>query len=297
MRIVERYRVPLASVTTTVAASATPAWAAGTTYAAGDEVLRDSRIYVSAVDGNVGIDPATVNQQLVSAPWIFRAFENRFRCFDETIASRTVNAGPVTMTIDGVAGQDSLLLFGVSGQSLHVTGRNAVDAVIFEREFTLAARDVSDWYEWFYQPFGEPASRVAILDLPVGLSSLTLAFDGAQVEIGEILIGRSWLIGSALHQGTGHRVISSTRVEFNAYGEPTVIPGLTRTESTFRVHITKARLQQVFDLLARLSGRLVGAVGSPSRQSTVQLGYLSLDEIPEDLPDDYIATLTLRGVT
>jgi hypothetical protein len=76
-----------------------------------------------------------------------------------------------------------------------------------------------------------------------------------------------------------------------------VIPGPTRTESTFRVHVTKARLQQVFDLLTGLSGTLVGVVGSATRQSTVQIGYLSLDEIPENLPDDYIVTLTLRGVT
>jgi hypothetical protein len=67
-------------------------------------------------------------------------------------------------------------------------------------------------------------------------------------------------------------------------------------ETTYKVHITKPRMQQVYDLLARLSGQLVGAIGSETRQTTIQLGFLSIDEIPEDLPDDYIATFTLRGV-
>lgn len=297
MQIIARYEVPLADVTTSVAASSVPAWAVGTTYAAGAEVLRGNRIFVSAVGGNVGIDPLTVNQQLVSAPWILKSFENRFRCFDGTIVSRTIDAGPVTITIDNVGGQDSLLLFGLVGQRITVTGRNALDAVVYEREFVLAARDVTDWYVWFFGAFGEPRSRIAVTDIPVTVVSLTLEVEGTEVEIGEILIGRSRLIGRALHEGTSHRVVSFSRIEFNAFGEAQAIPGPTRTESTYRVHISKARMQQVFDYLARLSGTVVGAVGSPTRQSTVQIGFLSLEEIPEDLPDDYIATLTLRGVT
>jgi hypothetical protein len=91
-------------------------------------------------------------------------------------------------------------------------------------------------------------------------------------------------------------VQSFTRIDFNAYGEAEVVPGPTRMETNYRVHITKPRMQQVYDLLARLSGQLVGAIGAENRQTTIQLGFLSIDEIPEDLPDDYIATFTLRGV-
>lgn len=297
MQIIERYDVPFADITTSVSEAGEPAaWLVGTTYAAGAEVTRNHRVYVSAVGGNVGIDPATVNQQLVSAPWILKAATNAFRCFDGTMASRTVAAGPVTITIDNVSGQDSLMLFGLDALTVSITGRDVLDQVVYLREINLAAREVDDWFEWFFLDFGEEQTRLALTDLPANVVSLELEFTGTTVEIGEILVGRARQIGRALFNGTTSRVIPFTRIDFNAYGEHTVIKGPTRIETAYRVHITKARMASVFDLLARLSGEIVGAVGSTSRQTTVQLGFLSLDEIPEDLPDDYIVTLTLRGV-
>lgn len=298
MQIIERYEVPHSDITTSVTATGTTgtAWLVGTTYAAGAEVIRGNRIFVSAVDGNVGIDPLTVNQNLVSAPWIFRAFTIPFRCFDGTISSRTVGAGPVTITLDNVQGQNSIMLFGVFGSTLTITGFDALDASVYTKTVTLSAREVNNWYEWFFLDFGEARSRVAFTDVPANVEKLTFVFAGATVEIGEIVVGRAREIGRTLHAGTTSRVISLTRIDFNAYGEPTVIPAPTRVETNYAVHITKERMQAAYDLLSDLSGKLVGAIGSPSRQTTIQLGFLSLEEIPEDLPNDYIATLTLRGV-
>lgn len=296
MKIIQRYAIPIADITSSVAADTTPAWAVGTTYVQGAEVLRGNRVFVSAAAGNVGIDPLTVNQALVSSPWIFKAWENRYRCFDGTIASRTVAAGPVTIELDDVQGQDALLLFGLAGSKLTVEGRSSGDTVVYEREFNLSAREVDDWYEWFFLEFGESISRLALTDIPANVVRLVLTFEGDEVEIGEVLLGRVRQIGRTLYEGTTGRVQSLTRIDFNAYGEAEVIPGPTRMETNYRVHITKPRMQQVYDLLARLSGQLVGAIGSETRQTTIQLGFLSIDEIPEDLPDDYIATFTLRGV-
>lgn len=296
MKIIQRYDVPFGDVTTSVAADATPAWLVGTTYAVGDEVLRGNRIWVSAVASNTGNDPLLSNQALVSAPWIFKAWENRFRCFDGTMVSRTSDEGPVTITIANVQGQDSILFFGLGGQSVTVEGYDSVPAKVYERTISLAAREVNNWYQWFFEPFGEAVSRAALTDIPANVESLELTFTGAAVEIGEILLGRVRNIGNTLYEGTASRVQSYTRVDFNAYGEAQVIPGPTRSEVNYRVHITKARMQQVYDIIARLSGQLVGAIGSETRQTTIQLGFLSIDEIPEDLPDDYIATFTLRGV-
>jgi hypothetical protein len=299
MRIVQKYAIPIADITTNVAADTTPAWAAGTTYAAGAEVLRGNRIFVSAVNGNIGNDPLLSNQQLVSAPWIFKAWENRFRCFDGTIVSRTVAPGPVEITLDDVQGQDAILLFGLDGTKVTIEGYDSAEtpAKVFEREYNLAAREVNNWFQWFFLEFGESVSRLAVTDIPSNVVSLELTFEGETVEIGEILLGRVRQIGRTLHDGTTNRVISLTRVDFNAYGEPTVIPAPTRVETTYAVHITKPRMQQVYDLLSNLSGQVVGAIGSENRQTTIQIGFLSIDEIPEDLPNDYIATLTLRGVT
>jgi hypothetical protein len=299
MKIVQKYHIPIADITTTVAADTTPAWAVGTTYAAGAEVLRGNRIFVSAANGNVGNDPLLSNQQLISAPWIFKAWENRFRCFDGTIVSRTVDDGPIVITLDDVQGQDALLLFGLSGVTVTIEGFDGatVPVKVYDREFNLAAREVNNWFQYFFLDFGESISRLAVTDIPANVVQLVLTFDGDTVEIGEILLGRVRQIGRALHEGTTNRVISLTRVDFNAFGEPTVIPAPTRVESTYAVHITKARMQQVYDLLNNLSGQVVGAIGSETRQTTIQIGFLSIDEIPENLPDDYIATLTLRGVT
>lgn len=298
MKIIQRYIVPSDDVTTSVTATGTTgtAWLVGTTYAAGDEVIRDNKIYISAVADNLGIDPLTVNQNLISAPWILKAATIPFRCFDGTISSKTVDTGPVTITLNNVSGQNSIMLFGLFGTSLTITGFDVLDAEVYTKSVTLSAREVNNWYDWFFLGFEESKSRLAFTDVPANVVKLTFVVAGTTVEIGELVVGRSRTIGHTLHAGTTNRVISLTRVDFNAYGEPTVIPAPTRIEATYAVHITKARMQEAYDLLANLSGEVVGAVGNPNRQTTIQLGFLSIEEIPEDLPDDYIATLTLRGV-
>jgi len=300
MQIIQRYDIPHADITTTVTETGTTAsaWSDATTYAAGDEAIRNNRIYVSAVDSNLDNDPATDDQTNLAAKWILKAFTIPFRCFDGTLSSKTTDDGPVTITIANASGQNGLLVFGMVGTSLTITGDDASDPAteVYSKSITLSAREVNNWYQWFFDPFGEAVSRVAVTDIPDNVATLELVFAGATVEIGEIILGRVRQIGSTLHDGTVSKVISLTRVDFNAYGEPTVVPAPTRVETTYKVHITKDRMQAAYDLLAKLSGQVVGAIGSPNRQTTIQTGFLSLDEIPEDLPNDYITTLTLRGV-
>ena len=75
-----------------------PEWAAGTTYAAGQMVIRASthRIYQSVKAGNVGHDPAT---RVDDTWWTDQGPTNRWAMFDQAVGTYTVGTGSITLTL------------------------------------------------------------------------------------------------------------------------------------------------------------------------------------------------------
>lgn len=296
MQIVRPLPLTFDDYTTDVVEDDAPVWASGTTYGLGDEVLREHKVYVSTIAGNTGVDPLLENQNLTSARWLFKQYSNAFRFIDGTIGNRTVSGSTVQIDVTNVSGVEAVLIVGVKATSVHVQGFDATMANVYDRFVSLSGRDVYTFYEWFTEPIGEVQTKVSLVDVPSSVEDLTLTFAGAAIEIGELLVGTILNAGTCLLGPTQGQVKSYSRVEFNQYGELVRVKGPTRNIMDYAVHIPRIAFSTVKGQLDELAGDIVGAIGSASRQSTVQVGVLGAISWPEDLPDDYIFKFRLDGV-
>ena len=297
MQIIRPFDLNYADFTTTVPETEAFAWASGTTYPAGAEVIREHQVFVSTVAGNQGNDPLLENQNFTDAKWIRKSATNAYKFIDKTIGSKTVSSSTVTITVSNVAGMRALMLVGMRASTVRVQSRNSGAATVKDETVSLSGRNVSTFYQWFTEPLGEAATKIYLRDFPSDTDNIELTFVGSVIEIGELVIGDILYVGKAMHEGTEGEVKSFTRWEFNAYGELTRIPGPTRTIMRYQSHIPRSAFSNLKDQMDRLAGSIVGAVGSPDRQSTIQVGILGTLRWSEDLPNDYLANFVLDGVT
>ncbi len=301
MQLLRPYDLPFTAYTTDVPENDAPAWSNATTYAIGDQVIEDHRVYVSTIDSNTNNNPTDENQQLTSAKWLLIGYTNAFRFMDKTIGNKTLSSTTVVITIDASAfGEiEALMIVGTRASAIRIQGFDSTPTEIFDETTSLSGREVFTYYQWFTEPIGEGARRKAIVDdFPEGVETLTITFSGTEIEIGEILVGQLISIGTAIMSPqTRGQVIDYSRVEFNAYGALTQIAGPTRTSMQYLVHVRAESFPIVKDQMDRLAGSLVGAIASETRETANQVGFLGTIKWEESLPRDYIIQFKVEGTT
>ena len=298
MQLIKPREIPFSDFTTSVAETDAPDWLVGTTYAIGDQVIRDHRVYVSTIDANTGFDPTLENQNLTSKRWLLIGNTNAFKFIDGTIGNKTTSATTVTIDVANVADIDAIMLVGMKASVVQVQAFNSGATEIYNETFSLSGREVYTYYQWFTEPVGETSAKLVVDDLPLAVDNVTLTISGSDIQIGEVIFGDLLNIGTALMTSqTSGEVKHYGRVEFNDYGVLTRIEGPVRNIMRYRVHIPAIAFPRIKSQMDNLAGSLVGAVGSINRPSTVQLGFLGTIKWSEDLPSDYFVTFNVEGTT
>ena len=298
MQIIRPFDLTFADYTTTVLENDAPLYSSGTTYNIGDQVVQDHRVFVSAIDSNTGNDPLLENQELTGVRWLLIGFTNAFSFIDGTIGNPTTDTSTITITIDNVDGLDALLIVGVQASTIQVQGFDSGSVEVYNETTSLSGREVYTYYQWFTEPIGPASTKLFVNDFPSDVASLTLTVSGTDIEIGELIAGDILNVGTAtMSPQTAGEVKYYGRVEFNSYGKLVKIEGPTRNIMQYRVHIPGPSFPVIKDQMDRMAGNLVGAVGSPNRPSTIQLGFLGTIKWSEGLPGDYIITFKVEGST
>ena len=316
MFISRKFAPDLGHVRCSIPEEDAPAWAAGVTYPLNARVVRDHRIYQSAIPDNLGLDPLVEDQSVVAARWVFDRYTNAFACFDGVLSNATVAfeepdaevpwldpsfgidpaSAPIILDMPGLSGVDTLILFGVRASSARLICIAVRQGQAVARTSNISGRQVGNWWEWFFGPFSAYSDKFIALDIPGPTRRILIALQGGQVRLGEIFLGTSFPIGAAQVGSTEGRSISGSRYSFNDYGSLTLAKGPTRVEMDYRVVASKALWDQIKPELDRNSGSLVAAIGSTTRASSVQFGILGPVKWGEDLPDEYEYSFTITGV-
>ncbi|MBR9765339.1 MAG: hypothetical protein GYB53_17925 [Rhodobacteraceae bacterium] len=203
---------------------------------------------------------------------------------------------PVILDIAGISGVDTMILFGVVATSARVICYDVADAVLRDTETNLSGRQVSDWWEWFTEPFEGFQDKLVDLSVPGTTARILIALSGAEVRLGEVFLGDQLFVGKGMAQQTEGRSISGSRYSFNDYGTLTLARGPTRVEMDYAVVASEPLWRQVKPQLDRLSGSLVATIGAERRPSSIHFGVLGPVRWLEDLPDEYEYTFTIMGI-
>lgn len=261
------------------------AWLIGTTYALGDRVivLSSHKIYQSLQAGNLGNDPLLDTQNdpdNLPIWWVEVSATNRWKPFDGVRSNVATDAAPMTYVITPDVVTDGIALLNVDAQDVDVVVTfGAVE--VYNQNFSLVMRVVSDWYEFFFKPF-QQKRNIYIDELPplIGAEiTVTLNRDAAaDVSIGILALGNSLYIGQAIY-GAVSDVRSFSKTEPNDFGVTRLVRRTPKVVTRQTVYVDKALTTFLFELREDLE--------------SVTSVWSTIDEPDSDLFNAYI----LNGIS
>jgi hypothetical protein len=237
----------------TVAETDYAAWSAVTSYALGDRVivLSSHKIYQSLQAANLNNDPLDDPQNdpdNLPVWWVEVSATNRWKVFDGLRNNQAVDAAPMTYVITPDLVTDGIALLNADAQDIDVIV--TFDAVeVYNQNFPMVSRVVSDWYEFFFKPF-QQKRNIYIDGLPplIGAEiTVTLNRDAGDVSLGILAVGNSLFIGDAVY-GAVSDVRSFSRTEPNEFGNTYLVRRTPKVLTKQRVVADKALTTFLFEL-------------------------------------------------
>ncbi len=227
-------------------------WNIATTYALNDKVivLSSHKIYKSLQNANVGNNPLDdIQDDPDNLPqfWVEISATNRFKVFDGLRDSQTVSDAPMTYVLTGNSVIDSLAVLNVDANDVDIIVEFQGEE-IYNENFSIVDRTVSNWYEFFFKPFSQN-KNIYIDGLPALIGTkITITFNGGgQVKAGIISIGQSIFIGNA-NYGSQSDIRSFSRTEPNVFGVTKLVKRQPKLITRQRVFASPALTTFLYEL-------------------------------------------------
>lgn len=280
-------------VSSTVADTAYPAYAAGTTYAAGDRVIKARRVWVSTAAGNLGHDPETLGESW----WTEISPSNKWAMFDGLADSKTIATGPLTVVFN--PGRiNNIYLGGLLADSVDITIRDGAGGpVVFSEHVELTTRHVGGWYDYFFEPFKFLSSVVISGMPPISTAQVTLTLNGTgEVRCGMVVAGMSKSLGKTLY-GLITDPNDYSYVKTNEWGVSYFKKRGASRNISGRVWLEIAEANRLEDLLLEILSVPVCAIFSDRPEHVGLRGFGTLTgKISYDHPRDCLLGFQLKGL-
>lgn len=194
-------------------------WVSGTTYAAGDQVIRinNHRQYTRLVAG-----AGTTVPELDPTNWKDTGATRKWAMFDVNSSQQTVTTGPLTVVINFTGRIDSVgltgLLCNTATYDLSVSSTS-----YYNKAFNTLLRNTLTWSDYLFGAFRYRPALVAF-DLPLmANATLTITLTGTTVKCGRVFIGRHVDMGPTQLEAEND-VINASLITRDAYNTATLVP-------------------------------------------------------------------------
>lgn len=298
------------------------AWAAGTTYALGNQcyvITTEAspktihRIFESVVAGNVGHHPLSKE----TGYWIEVGATNRWRMFDQSSGSYTeylddsVDLSDPLVVWFNVTDIDInvLALLDVSGavsisaqffDTSHaaITGYDAVSSSLLEWDMAIPV----SWYWWFFADINQSSQSLLYLNKPPSAVYLKVtinqAVDAVPIRVGTLAFGGAVEIGDTQFGATLGLLDFSKKVRDEVFGTFSVLErGYARTMSCDCV-LSNSSVSSVYSLLASIRAVPVIWIGSAEAtfNSTIVYGFYKSFNVVLESAGASMCNLEIEGL-
>lgn len=297
MRIVRPVAITSGDIVSTDATEATAAYNAGTTYAAGDEVLYQDFIYLSLQNSNTGNTPDT-------SPtfWQQIAPSNPWAMFDTTVSTRTQATAPfnVVVAITGIVNTMSVLnLDNVTSADIEIRDTSVSPAeVIYTKTVELENSIVLDWYDYFFEPFVLSTDFVLTDLLPYGSTEIDVTFNGTgTVGVGLFQVGANYRIGDT-QQGVNIGIRDYSVKTTDDFGNTTFVERAFSKRMSPLVFMDNSRLNATFKVLSELRATPTVFIGTdePGYEPLIIYGFLKDWNIAIEYPTASLVSIDIEGL-
>lgn len=283
-------------------------WSAATAYAVNALAYRSTthRIYRRLVAGTTATIPENdiAGYPGVTTPnWEDYLPTNRWACFDQEVNTQTVQAsGPLTVTIAPGVIVNGLTLLEMVGDSVTVSMTDgAAGPTVYTRTVSLVTSLVTDWFQYFFEPFTQQGTLV-LLDLPPYLNGrITVSLTGSgAVKLGGLVVGTVYPIGKAqLGASAGILDYSSKKVD-DTTGVVKLVKGKYRKTMRVQLQVENGAINKVHDVLTGLRATPVVWVGvedSSDYLPLVVFGFFKDFSLSVAYPSCSYYSLEIEGMT
>ena len=278
------------------------AWDSGTTYSAGEFAILTSthKIYESAAGSNLNNDPSTDD----GTWWTEIGYTNRWRVFDDKIASVTSRAGPITYTLTMNQFVDAIAFFGLNAPQVRVQiydDASPANEVYDTAEELVDTSEIIDWYTYFtieLESYEPTVMFTGFTCFPNYQIVITIGDGTGTPECGEIAIGRVVTLGDTL-EGTEIGMDSFSRKEQDEYGDWVIVPRSKSDPTDFLFAITPSNAGRVRSRLAarRDLATVYFADESLISYGAIAYGYFEKFRIPLSYQGKSIVRLEIQALT
>ena len=302
MKVVKPTTLTAAMLVSTDATETYAAWNAATAYVVDDIVLRTAtqRLYQRLIAGTTATAPEsdTVN-------WLDIAPSNKWAMLDrETSTSTTATTSMTVVLKPGYV--NSIGLFGLVGTTLEITVRDALAGnIVYGNEaldgplvITLDGTVISDWYQYYFEPFLQ-LSEVARLDLPpYGDAHITVKISGTGTVACSILdVGTFYDLGGTEY-GAGISIVDYSRKETDTFGTSTFVRRGFARRLNARMMFDNAQLNKITSILAALRSTPCTWVGTDTEnyEALSVFGFFEDMDVDVAYPTKSYCTVNVQGL-
>ncbi|MBV7408208.1 hypothetical protein [Maritimibacter sp. DP1N21-5] len=288
--------IALSLVSVSEAEDDAPLFNPATTYALGDFVIDAGVVYVSSIDGNLGFQPSEEVQELEGARWITVGATNIRRFLDGIRSSRTTGDTPLVLEVEAVDGFNSIGLLGL--EATRTTVEVISGSTVLETREVLAGPVPVDNYWDLRNTVFNPILRRKVLQGMAGFAGarIRVTLEGPAPALGLLLACRAVKFGDTLFAPT-------TRIRRKTFATYSTSFGITKAtrrptahDTTYTVRCAQAGFHGIDLIMDEIDGLEVLTWATENRPELINYGYLSLDEMPVEIPKDYVFQAVNAGV-
>jgi hypothetical protein len=274
-----------------------PAWTAGT-YTLGTRRIYANKIY--EVIASSTTDRPDIGAAALNPTWLFVSATNRYKMFDVSVGSGTVNAGTVDVTVTPPAVCNAVVLFEVDGSSAQLIVRDAGNTIRYNETRSLADFSaINGYFNYFFAPITETgASEVAFLNIPnYSGASFQLIVDagGGNASCGEMVIGQQTAL-AVTNFGTSVGIKDYSVKNIDDFGNVTIIQRAYSKRADYDVTVETSDVSAFTRFLASVRTTPVVYIGDEARSETIVLGYYRDFSIVLSGPSISECSLSVEGL-
>ncbi len=274
-----------------------PAWASGTTYAAGDRVILTSThtIYESLQGSNTNHAPNTS-----LAWWVAVSPTNRWKVFDTSNSTATHQAGGMSYRFrPGTAVTCFSILNLFNAISIRLRVIDPVFGTVYDKTTDLlSVPAVTGWWNWF---FGERYVRELSVttDFPSypNADILVDLVGGPELHAGIFVFGQMRQIGMGVNLGANLGIQDYSRKETNEFGDTVLVQRAFSKRASFGMLLEKVDVDSTASFLTGVRAVPCLWIGHKDYEATVIFGIYKDFQISISYPTHSDCTLELEGLT
>lgn len=298
MKVIRPIQITASKVISSTAVEEYGAWSNATTYAEGDRVIYNNKIYESVVASNLNKQPDTN-----PTSWLFVSADNKMSMFDLQVNTQTTAMDTLTVVFKPGKSFTALAFLNIIGVSISVVVRDGVGgAVVYSNTVSLDNSSISvvDWYTYFFEDF-DFFTEAVFQNIPPyndGVVEVSISGNvGSLVAIGACTVGTVIELGDTQY-GANYGIRDYSVNETDQFGNTEFVERPFSKRMNALLYTPNERLNYVTKTLQGLRAVPTVYIGAedPKYQGTIIFGFLKDWNIEINYPNHSMISTEVMGL-